>query len=164
MTNRVVAVYHNPWPESPLERPGLGDPVALYRYAIWYKANPRNAEYMRSLLASHYPDVEWINTQDDPAWAERLGGTDTVVLLYPDAIGLGFAAVERTVMARKLAWAGVTVINSRRRKFLLNCTTRMGLRLRRFLEWTMLPEFLFLPVFIVATPILWAFDLLRGRT
>jgi hypothetical protein len=38
------------------------------------------------------------------------------------------------------------------------------LRLRRVLEWTMLPEMAVLPVFIVATPLLWAFDAMRGRT
>jgi len=164
MTLRVVALCHNPWPSSGLERPPGRSPAALYRYAVWYKANPRSEEYMRALLAEHMPGADWVSTTQDADWAERVAAADQVLLLYPDAIGLGFTPVERTILARKRPWAGVTVLNGRRRKFLLNCATRRALRLRRLLEWTMLPELLFLPVFVLVTPLLWAADLARGRT
>lgn len=164
MTHRVVALYHNSWPQSALERPDRRSPAALYRYAVWYKANPRSAEYMRSLLAERYPDAEWTSTTEHADWPARVAQADNVVLLYPDAIGLGFAPIERAMLANKRRWAGVTVLNGRRREFLLNGATRLGLRLRRFLEWSMLPELLFLPVFVLATPLLWAMDLMRGRT
>lgn len=163
MTHRLVALYHNPWPQAGMERPrgrGLG---ALYRYAVWYKANPRSAEYMRDLLAERLPEALWVSTGADADWRERIAAADQVVLLYPDAIGLGFAAVERVVLARKRPWAGIAVLNGRRRKFLLNGGTRLALRLRRLLEWTMLPEMLFLPVFVAVTPVLWALDRVRGR-
>lgn len=163
MTLRIVALYHNPWPSYGLERPPGRSPAALYRYAVWYKANPRAEDYMRALLAEHLPGVECVSTAD-ASWSERIAVADQVLLLYPDAIGLGFAAVERTVLARKRIWAGVTVLNGRRRKFLLNGATRRALRLRRLLEWTMLPELLFLPIFVLVTPLLWAADLTRGRT
>lgn len=164
MTHRVVALYHNPWPGAGLERPQRRSPQALYRYAVWYKSNPRRAEYMRALLAEQFPEAVWISTAEHHDWTERIAEASTVVLLYPDAIGLGFGSIERSVMAHKRAWAGVTVLNGRRRKFLLNGATRRGLRLRRFLEWTMLPELLFLPVFVASTPLLWAADFIRGRT
>lgn len=160
---RVVALYHNPWPQSPLERPRTWNPIALYRYAVWYKANPRSLNYMRDLLSDRLPEAAWVTTAD-PGWTARIAGADEVVLLYPDAIGLGFMPIERIVMRYKRSWAGVTVLNGRRRKFLLNNATRRALRLRRLLEWTMLPELVFLPVFMVVTPLFWLADLLRGRT
>ncbi len=163
MTHRIVALYHNPWPQSALERPRTRDPAALYRYAVWYKANPRSTEYMRALLSDRLPEAVWVTTEDQD-WATRIAEADQVVLLYPDAIGLGFMPVERVVMKRKRPWAGVTILNGRRRKFLLNAATKWALRLRRFLEWTMLPELLFVPIFVLVTPLLWAVDLIRGRT
>jgi hypothetical protein len=164
MTHRVVAVYHNPWPQCGLERPPGRSPAALYRFAVWYKANPRSEDYMRALLAERLPEAAWVSIEQDADWPERVAVADQVVLLYPDAIGLGFGAVERTLMARKRPWAGVVALNGRHRKFLLNGATRRALMLRRLLEWTMLPELLFLPMFVVLTPLLWAVDLVRGRT
>lgn len=164
MNRRVVTLFHSHWPEAGLARPGRSQPLALYRYAVWYKANPRNGAYLRALAQEHYPDAEWVSTAEQPDWAGRIAEADTIVLLYPDAIGLGFASIERSVMAHKRDWSGVEVLNGRRRKFRLNGATRAGLRLRRLLEWSMLPELLFLPVFIAATPLLWAIDLVRGRT
>lgn len=162
MTERVVAVHHNIWPPE-LIRPNTRNPAGLFRYAVWYKANPRSPDYLRALLEERFPGAEWIDTAD-PEWMRRLAQADRVVLLYPDAIGLGFSAVERAVQANKKTWAAVTVLNGRRRAFLLNGATRRGLRLRRLLEWTMLPELVFLPVFIALTPLLWAADRVKGRT
>jgi hypothetical protein len=164
MKHCVVALFYMPWAAAGPERPKGINPIDLYRYAVWYKANPRNVDYMRTLLAEHFPDATWVNTVEHADWADRISAADTVVLLYPDAIGLGFSSVERVVMAHKRAWAGVEVLNGRRRRFRLNGATRTGLRLRRLLEWTMLPELIFLPVFIVATSLLWVADLVRGRT
>lgn len=136
----------------------------LYRYALWYKANPRTADYMRSLVLDRFPDAEWLETREHSDWTNRLCHADTVILLYPDSIGLGFGAVERSVFAHKRDWAAVVVLNGRRRKFRLNGATRFGLRLRRMLERSMLVELALLPVFVVVTPLLWAIDAARGRT
>lgn len=163
MQRSVIALFFNPWPGH-MERPRDRHPLRLYRYAIWYKANPRNAEYLRELLAERFPDAEWVSVDEQPEWRERIGGADEIVLLYPDSIGLGFASLEREIHASRKAWAGVTVLNGRRRQFRLNGATRLGLRMRRLLEWTMLPELMFLAVFLVVTPLLWALDLVRGRT
>jgi len=164
MTRRVVALFHSPWPAEGLVRPARSKPLELYRYAVWYKANPRTAGYMRALLQQRFPDAEWVATSEQADWVDRLSHADTVILLYPDAIGLGFGAVERSVQRHKRDGAAVEVLNGRRRVFPLNNAARLGLRLRRLLEWSMLPELLFLPVFVVATPLLWAVDALRGRT
>lgn len=164
MNRRTIALFHSPWPADGLARPPRSKPFAQYRYAVWYKANPRDADYMRALQCELIPDAEWVDTREQPDWSSRLADADEVVLLYPDSIGLGFNRVERAVMAHKAASAAVGVLNGRRRKFHLNGATRLGLRLRRLLEWSMLPEFLFLPIFVAATPLMWAFDAARGRT
>ncbi|MDP2430939.1 MAG: glycine/betaine ABC transporter permease [Pseudomonadota bacterium] len=163
MQRSVIALFHNPWPDQ-LDRPRDRNPARLYRYAIWYKANPRSAEYMKNLLGEHFPESEWINTADQLDWQSSIGNADEVVLLYPDAIGLGFSAMERIILKHKKTWAGVTVLNGRGRQFRQNGATRLGLRSRRLLEWTMLPEMIFLALFLLLTPILWVFDLARGRT
>lgn len=163
MTQRVIALFHNPWPDDVVDRPRGLNPIAFYRYAVWYKANPRTKDYMHRLQAEHFPDAVCVNTAD-PDWRKRIAEADKIILFYPDAIGLGFAPIERMIKDNKKIWAGITVFNGRHRKFLLNFGTLMSLRMRRFFEWTMLPEFLFLSIFIIVTPVLWALDLSRGRT
>jgi hypothetical protein len=163
MTRRIVALFHSPWPAAGLARPTRNKPLQQYRYAVWYKANPRTAIYMRALQQECFSDAEWVDTREHSDWIDRLSRADKIVLLYPDSIGLGFGPVERSVLAHKLDWATVEVLNGRRRQFRLNDATRFGLRLRRLLEWSMLLELLFLPVFIVVTPLLWAIDAVRGR-
>jgi hypothetical protein len=163
MKRRIVALFHSPWPAGGLERPVRSEPWSQYRYAVWYKANPRSAEYMRVLQQERLPDAEWVETGEHSDWIERLSRADMIVLLYPDSIGLGFGRIERSVLEHKLDWTDVVVLNGRRREFRLNKATRFGLRLRRLLEWSMLPEILFLSVFVVVTPLLWAIDAVRGR-
>jgi hypothetical protein len=163
VTRRAVALFHSRWPAGGLQRPAGLRPLQQYRYAVCYKANPRDVDYMRALQQERFPEADWIDTREHPDWPERLSGADTIILLYPDSIGLGFGPVERSVFAHKREWAAVDVLNGRRRSFRLNFPTRMGLRLRRVLEWTMLPELLFIPVFVVVTPLLLAMDAVRGR-
>ena len=162
MTGSTVAVFHNPWPAQGLKRPSGRELLAQYHYAVWYKANPRSADYMRALQRQRFPDAEWVETSER-GWTSKLAKAHTVVLVFPDSIGLGFAPVEREVLAHKRDLADVVALNGRHRDFRLNGATRSGLRLRRLLEWTMLPEMALLPIFIVATPLLWAFDAVRGR-
>jgi hypothetical protein len=160
----TVALFYSPWPRDGLVRQSGLRPLRQYRYAVWYKANPRSVAYMRTLLQERSPDAEWVDVQEEPGWAGRVSDADAVVLLYPDSIGLGFAAIEHAVFTRKRREAIVDVLNGRRRSFHLDRATRMTLGLRRFLERTMLAEFLFVPVFVIVTPVLWAFDAMRGRT
>lgn len=160
----TIGLFYSPWPPDGLPRPLGLRPLQQYRYAVWYKANPRSAAYMRALLQGRYPDAEWVDAREEPSWAGRISGADAVVLLYPDSIGLGFGAIERALFARTRGKATVDVLNGRGRSFRLDRSACMTLRLRRFLEQTMLAEFLFVPVFVIVTPVLWAFDAMRGRT
>ena len=159
----MIALYYSPWPADGPKRPPISRPFAQYLYAVWYKANPRDAGYMRALQQERLPAAEWVEVSADGDWITRVSSADKIVLLYPDAIGLGFGAVERTVFAHKTASAAVEVLNGRRRYFNLNGATRAALRVRRALERSMMLEFLFLPIFIVGTPILWTIDAVRGR-
>jgi hypothetical protein len=164
MTGRTVAVFFSPWPADGLKRPPRSRPLAQYRYAVWYKANPRSADYMRALQQERFPEADVVEARAEKDWRGRIAQADTIVLLYPDAIGLGFGAIERSVLSHKAKSATVEILNGRRRQFRLTGRTLWALRLRRFLEWTMLPELVFIPVFIVVTPVLWTIDAVRGRT
>ena len=94
-----------------------------FRRALFSNANPRTEEYMLALCGERWPDVRVVRV-DDADWLDAVGGADIVVLLYPDAIGQGFAAVEREVLRRKKRWAEVRVLNGRRRDFLLSPAAR----------------------------------------
>jgi len=124
----------------------------LYRRALLARAKPRSREYMLELFAEGFPDgaVE----QDVPAES-----VDEIVLLYPDAIGLGFGSIER----RLPAGVPVQVVNGRRRSFSFDTRTRRALVLRRALERSMAGEALALAVAALLTPVLILVDAARGR-
>ena len=136
-----------------------------YRYAVWYKANPRDAAYMRALQQERFPDAEWVDTREQPDWASKISQADVRLCCFiPNSIGLGFGAVERSVFARKPGQPRWTSSMAGGASSASTASTRVGLRLRRLLEWSMLAEFLFVPVFVVVTPVLWVVDAVRGRT
>ena len=126
-------------------------PRWAYRRALLRKSNPRSPEYMRELFALRYPEGRIEETP--PA------GATAIVLLYPDAIGLGFGQIER----RLPRGVPVRVLNGRRRDFVLDRRTKAGLRTRRLLERTMTAEALFVAVLAAVTPFLLGADLVRGR-
>jgi hypothetical protein len=123
-----------------------------YRRTLLNKANPRSPQYMRELFAERCPDGEI--SDDVPARA------DEIVLLYPDAIGLGFGAIER----RLPPGVAVRLLNGRRREFALDPPTRRALKRRRLLERAMLGELVALAAAAAVTPLLLVADLVRGRT
>ena len=132
----------------------------LFQKAIWEKSNPRSEEYMRKLFLEKVPDGTFRvfdGTKEKLAkLKEEIGQAKTVFLLYPDAIGLGFRKIESLAPAAH-------VLNGRRRDFALTASVRRSLRFRRFLEWSMLPEILFIPVFLAITPFFLLHDFLRGK-
>lgn len=141
----------------PRERPWL-----LWRKAIRFRANPRGADYMRALFAERYPDAKFVEVSREAEWWRAAEGAREIVFLYPDSIGLGFLPLERRV--RELAPAArLSALNGRRRTYRLDTRIRRALRLRRFLEWTMLIEFGLGAALLTATPFLLAYDLARGR-
>jgi hypothetical protein len=160
MDKKVIGVFHNPWRKEYDPHRSLAE---LYRRAIWLKANPRDEAYMRALFLERYPHGTFFDADRDPAWRNHLATADTVVMLYPDAIGINFAGLESEVERGKKTWAGVRVLNGRRRDFVWSRQARGQLRRRRFVERAMLGEALLIVAFAAATPFFVVADLLKGR-
>ena len=160
MNQSIVGLFHNGWQAEYGGRQSL---VGLYRRAVWLKANPRSEAYMRELFAERYPQGRFVNVDEQRDWQAHLALADTVVLLYPDAIGIGFSAIEAMVRKQKKDWATVRVLNGRRRDFVWRRAVTRQLRLRRFLERSMLGEALAIIVFAAVTPFFLVSDLVRGR-
>jgi hypothetical protein len=137
--------------------------IAKYRRVIWYTASPRPEQYMRDLFAAFAPDGKFVHVEQDSRWEAAAKATDTIVLLYPDAIGLGFSPLERRIRRIKKDYAAVKVLNGRRRHFLLTRSVVASLRMRRVISRLMFGEVLFTAFFVVATPFLLLDDLVRGR-
>ena len=160
MERKTVGVFHNPWRSDYDPRRSLAE---LYRRAVWLKANPRDEAYMRALFAERYPAGVVVNAGEGDDWRREVAAADTVVLLYPDSTGIGFAGLEREVARVSKTWATVRALNGRRRDFVLSRATRRELRRRRLIERAMLGEAAAILLFAAATPLLVASDLLRGR-
>ena len=162
MSGPLVALFRDPWAGLAEEAVTWRNPRLLWRKAQWFKANPRSEAYMRARLAEHWPEAEFVDVAADPAWETRISGAAEIVLLYPDAIGIGFRGLERRVRVHAPR-AAIQVLNGRRRVFLLDPATARALRVRRFLERTMLLDVFMGLAFLAATPVLLACDLARGR-
>ena len=142
---------------------GSRSPIAKYRKTVWYKARPRSRDYMRGLFLQRYPEGGFICLEESPDWLSFISDADVIVLLYADAIGLGFSDVERSLNGRTCPWTAVRVLNGRQRGFILNRGALWALRMRRLIERMMLGEVVFFVFFLCVTPYLLVRDLLGGR-
>lgn len=162
MTGTTIALFRDPWagledaPASPRR------PLLLWRKAMWFKANPRSAEYMRARVAEVLPEAQFVDVAAEPRWASALAGADEVMLVYPDAIGIGFLGLERAVVGR-VPRRAIRVLNGRRRVFPLDAKTHRRLVLHRVLERSMIIECVLGAIVLTATPVLFCVDLARGR-
>lgn len=96
------------------------------------------------------------------AASDLLGGkeiADGVLLIYPDALGLGWAPLES-----HLPTVPVYVVNGRRRIFSLNASTSRRLRWRRLLANTRVTELLATIAIVPLAAGLAAWDALRGKS
>ncbi|MFA7428595.1 MAG: hypothetical protein WCZ23_00395 [Rhodospirillaceae bacterium] len=160
MTVRVLGLFYTPWPEHMEARVPLSQPHKLFRKAVWLKSNPRDLAYMSNLFRERYPDGHLTQTVDE----DDVRAADVVVLLYSDAVGLGWAGIEWQILHARRDVTEVRVLNGRRRDFVLSGNTRRALLWRRMLEWTMLPEIVMTISFLIVTPLLLTIDWVRGRT
>ena len=102
---------------------------------------------MPSDLRNHFGEVEFASPEVPESWRSGLlfklksGEYDCVVMVYPDALGLGCEMVERAAMSSPAQ--SVFVINGRKRAFLLNEGARRQLTLYRFMARTRIGELLF---------------------
>jgi len=156
----------------------------------YFRANPRDVTYMLRLaygfLKEHAPSTEvdllveatlvdripeefrqWprvlsIMQEPDATMVRTLtgGGYDTIVLLYPDAIGLGWGHVERIVA--HLNPPHTLVINGRRRVFAWDKKSRRMLTWRRLVESSWVLELVMIPTVLLVSVLLGAWDALAG--
>lgn len=165
MKPRVIGLFSRPWPEGlEVSRPPAHHPVRMYRWAVWYKANPRDEDYMRGLFHERFPEGRFINIDRDRQWRAAAARAEKVVLLYPDATGLGFARLEREVKRLLPPWGTLSVLNGRRREFRLTPPTLLALKTRRLLERSLVAELAATFLFLAAGPILALKDWGSGRT
>jgi len=159
-----IGLYYNPWKkdysEGPLDR---RTPIELYRKAVWFKANPRSADYMKELFKNNYPEGLFVDTNDNPDWIDSLSGKNNIILLYPDSTGLYFSGFEKSVFRRIAPGCEPVALNGRKRTFSLNRKTLSELRLRRFIERFMIGELIAVCGFMIITPAFVITDFLRGR-
>ena len=113
-------------------------PERLY-CVVCQRSNSRSKEYMLTLLREKFPGAELIDL-------EQPRPPGRIVLLYPDAIGLGWGKIEKRV---KIQTQHLTVLNGRKRVFDLIPSVHRKLLLHRFLEITFLPEILLMPFILL---------------
>lgn len=126
-------------------------PSKLYQ-AVCYRANPRSKHYMQDLLMQEFPDVPIVDVKQIPSDAR------TIVLLYRDAIGLGYSYLEGTLIRKKQLIA----LTGRRRKFALTAIGHFKLSVKRLMELTFLPELIVAPFLIFTATVLAIKDHLSG--
>ena len=134
----------------------------IWRRHVIANAAVRNREYMEKLFESRFPSCDLYVLDDGRIPESVLQNADNIVLLYPDAIGIDWRAIESRIIAHRPA-KRVLALNGRRRLFRLDAAMRRRLIGLRFLETSRIPEVFILCVFLVATPILVLFDLVRGH-
>jgi hypothetical protein len=161
MGKQTIGIYRNPWRDTN-GVPSLRTPIDIYRHGIFVKANPRDEAYMRALFAERHPQGTFVRVDNEPDWQRKTTEADEVVLLYPDAIGVGYTRIESKLRGLRGSWASVSVLNGRKREFAF-APMRRGLRVRRFAERWMIAEWAIMFCFVVATPALLVFDWVRGR-
>src|SRR5215813_960024 len=135
--------------------------LAVWRRHVVANAEVRPRDYMEALFTASFPGGSLVLV-DEELPIDRLVEADTIVLLFPDSIGIDCRRLEREVCSR---WPlkRILALNGRRRLFRLDNEMRRRLALRRFLEAYRLPEFGFLLIFVFVAPLLVLLDVFRGR-
>jgi hypothetical protein len=126
-----------------------------------YKRNPRDIQYMRALVTEFLgQDIHWVKAKY--LRPNIVKEADKIILLWPDGNGYGWFWVEFRVFAWRRG-STVMVLNGRRRYFQLTLKLWLAYCLRRFLERFWIGEIVFSIIFLVVSPFLVAWDLLRGH-
>lgn len=160
MIKSIIGIWFTDPPTFGLDiQKSIKHPVQMYKDVVRYKSNPRSSETMKKMFTERFPtgnlvcfDLKIINQADE------------VVLLYPDAIGLNWGETERRIKKQALPNTLISCLNGRGRYFVLTRRTQFSLRFRRLLEKTLITEFLSSIAFVILTPILLSYDLIRRRT
>lgn len=136
----------------------------LVNRRLQYRQNRRSWDYMRDLAASQFANFHTSQVKRPGELGQvDWGAVKEVVLLWRDGNGLGWARLERLVMAAAKPGTAVKVLNGRRRLFALTPEVRRSYLWRRAIEKSLLPDMALLAAFVVGTPALLVVDLLRGK-
>jgi hypothetical protein len=134
------------------------------RRASELKRNPRSRDYME-VLAREVGCGEWTLADDNDQLTDAMiRDASRIVLLWPDATGLGSASLEDRVARVKSAATPVFVLNGRRRYFELTPEMRRRFRRRRFMQRFWIGEAAFFAAAVAIGLPLAAWDLIRGRS
>jgi hypothetical protein len=125
-----------------------------------YRGNPRPLAYMKELVDRHIGNIDLVPGHD-LSMLSHVSAAQQIVLLWPDANGMGWFEIERQVFKRKQAGSPVYVLNGRRRVFELSKQQWRVWRVKRFLEKSFLLETGVLALFIVTAPVLALWDAIR---
>ncbi len=163
MTHTTIGIFYDPWnPDWEIGKTRVrlhGFRLCqLYRQVIWYKARPRREKYMRQLFREKFPEGTFIHVKKGTDIYHAIRRATTIILLYPDANGLGFNWLEWLILGNKQPFTNVKVLNGRRRLFVLSHAVYLQLMLRRFMERTMLAELLTIIPFVIISPVLLLYD------
>lgn len=124
-----------------------------------YRGSLRPLSYMKELIHSRIEKID----SSDMTEMSIISQVDVskfkqIILLWPDANGMGWFNIERQAFKRKHSNTPIYVLNGRRRLFELSRRQWRVFRLKRFLEKTFLLEFGVLLLFLVTAPILALWD------
>jgi len=124
-----------------------------------YRGSVRPLSYMKELVHSRIGKIDSVDTMEMPLLSQvDVFQFRQIVLLWPDANGMGWFNIERQIFKRKQADTPVYVLNGRRRLFELPRKQWGAFRIKRFIEKTFLLEIGVLLLFIVTAPILAVWD------
>ncbi len=151
-----LAIYYDTWQKKNLSN--------IYNKGVHFKSNPRSLEYMEDLATKKFEDIEIKNIlNEDELNNIDLDKYSEIVLLYPDAIGLGWSKIDNYISKNFNQMKKITILNGRRRVIVFNSNNLFGLRFKRFLEKALIVETIFTIYFVVSTPFLIIKDLLHGK-
>lgn len=124
-----------------------------------YRGSPRPLPYMKDLIYNRIGNIDSACLMETSIVSQiDVSKFKQIVLLWPDANGMGWFNIERQIFKRKQADTQVYVLNGRRRLFELPRKQWRSFRVKRFLEKTFLLEVGVLLLFIVTAPILALWD------
>ncbi len=127
-----------------------------------YKRNPRDERYMKDLVESVFlNDYQWVEAKS--LRSEILRKVEEIVMIWPDGNGYGWLWVEFRVFLWTDKNCKIMVLNGRRRYFQLTTQVWLAYWLRCFLERFWIGELIFSLIFVVVSPVMAGWDLLKGR-
>jgi hypothetical protein len=175
LKSESVFVFHNAKVYPSLERWSRQRPHSVLGRTILKLSNHvrngqsiRSREYMETLAQSLFPEFQAsaMLTVEEDGFLPQIDWqrTSEVILLWPDANGMGWRGIENQVLRNAPSGARITAVNGRRRRLALTRGRLTGVRWKRFLEKTLAFELAFTVAFVLITPALILSDFVRRRS